>query len=199
MSNRSRSKAGRGSKFNQRVSNTKYNFEDINIDIEARHQLLMDSSLGLAAAVQSFGTKKSVTTKNQNLTNKLQTQNVQSLLRNAKAEMLYDGTDLDQIYVGGEDVTVRNNKKKRINLNGSQNLALGPQINNFGFQQQRLNIKFGISPKNHAKKLELPSHASMMQYNMIAANANAKSTSNNTANIQLSDYRTSNQALSQTS
>lgn len=183
MSNRSRSKAGRGSKFNQRVSNTKYNFEDINIDIEARHQLLMDSSLGLAAAVQSFGTKKSVTTKNQNLTNKLQTQNVQSLLRNAKAEMLYDGTDLDQIYVGGEDVTVRNNKKKRINLNGSQNLALGPQINNFGFQQQRLNIKFGISPKNHAKKLELPSHASMMQYNMIAANANAKSTSNNTANI----------------
>jgi hypothetical protein len=29
-----------------------------------RHQLLMDSSLGLAAAVQSFGTKKSVTTKN---------------------------------------------------------------------------------------------------------------------------------------
>ena len=97
--------------------------------------------------------------------------------------MLYDGTDLDQIYVGGEDVTIRNNKKKRINLNGSQNLALGPQINNFGFQQQRLNIKFGISPKNHAKKLELPSHASMMQYNMIAANANAKSTSNNTANI----------------
>lgn len=51
MSNRSRSKAGRGSKFNQRISTGKYNFEDINIDIEARHQLLMDSSLGLAAAV----------------------------------------------------------------------------------------------------------------------------------------------------
>lgn len=73
MSNRSRSKAGRGSKFNQRISNGKYNFEDINIDIEARHQLLMDSSLGLAAAVQSFGTKKSVTTKNQNISNKLHT------------------------------------------------------------------------------------------------------------------------------
>ena len=71
MSNSSRSKAGRGSKFNQRISNSKYNFEDINIDIDARHQLLMDSSLGLAAAVQSFGTKKSVTTKNQNISNKL--------------------------------------------------------------------------------------------------------------------------------
>lgn len=79
----------------------------------------MDSSLGLAAAVQSFGTKKSVTTKNQNLSNKLQTQNVQSLLREAKREMLYDGADLDQIYVGGDDVTIRNTKKKRINFNGS--------------------------------------------------------------------------------
>ena len=38
-----------------------------------RSQLLMDSSLGLAAAVQSFGTKKSVTTKNQNISNKLHT------------------------------------------------------------------------------------------------------------------------------
>ena len=197
MSNRSRSKAGRGSKFNQRVSNSKYNFEDINIDIDARHQLLMDSSLGLAAAVQSFGTKKSVTTKNQNISNKLQTFNVQSLLREAKREMLYDGADLDQIYVGGDDVTIKKTKKKRINFNGSQNLALGPQINNFGVHQQRLNIKFGISPKNNTKKPELPSHASMMHYNMIAANANAKSMSNNNAtNVQLSDYRTSHNALS---
>ena len=49
-----------------RISNSKVNIEDINIDIDGmmRHQLLMDSSLGLAAAVQSFGTKKSVTTKN---------------------------------------------------------------------------------------------------------------------------------------
>ena len=61
-----------------RISNSKVNIEDINIDIDGmmRNQLLMDSSLGLAAAVQSFGTKKSVTTKNQNLSNKLQTQNV---------------------------------------------------------------------------------------------------------------------------
>lgn len=60
-------------------------------------------------------------------------------------------------------------------------------------------MKLGISPKSNTKKLELPSHASMMQYNLIAANANAKSTSNNVANIQLSDYRTSNKALSQAS
>lgn len=61
-----------------RISNSKVNIEDINIDIDGmmRNQLLMDSSLGLAAAVQSFATKKSVTTKNQNLSNKLQTQNV---------------------------------------------------------------------------------------------------------------------------
>lgn len=39
----------------------------------------------------------------------------------------------------------------------------------------------------------------MMQYNLIAANANAKSTSTNVNNIQLSDYRTSNNALSQAS
>lgn len=93
-------------------------------------------------------------------------------------------------------MTLKNTKKKRINFNGSQNLALGPQINNFGFQQQRLNIKFGISPKSNSKKLELPSHASMMQYNLIAANANAKSSGNNVTNLQLSDYRTSNNALS---
>lgn len=139
-----------------------------------------------------------MTTKNQNISNKLHTQNVQSLLREAKREMLCDGADLDQIYVGGDDVTIKNTKKKRINFNGSQNLALGPQINNFGFQQQRLNIKFGISPKSNTKKLELPSHASMMQYNLIA-NANAKSTSTNVNNMQLSDYRTSNNALSQVS
>lgn len=137
-----------------------------------------------------------MTTKNQNISNKLHTQNVQSLLREAKREMLGDGADLDQIYVGGDDVTLKNTKKKRINFNGSQNLALGPQINNFGFQQQRLNIKFGISPKSNSKKLELPSHASMMQYNLIAANANAKSSGNNVTNLQLSDYRTSNNALS---
>lgn len=39
----------------------------------------------------------------------------------------------------------------------------------------------------------------MMQYNLIAANANAKSTSTNVNNVQLSDYRTSNNALSQAS
>jgi hypothetical protein len=55
---------------------SKVNIEEINIDIDGmmRNQMMMDSSLGLAAAVQNFGTKKSFTTKNQNLTNK--TQNV---------------------------------------------------------------------------------------------------------------------------
>lgn len=49
-----------------KISNSKVNIEDINIDIDGmmRNQLLMDSSLGLAAAVKDFGTKKSVTTKN---------------------------------------------------------------------------------------------------------------------------------------
>ena len=43
--------------------------EEINIDIDGmmRTQYMMDSSLGLAAAVHNYGTKKSFTTKNQNI------------------------------------------------------------------------------------------------------------------------------------
>ena len=46
--------------MNTRFANGKVNIEDINIDIDGimRNQLIMDSSLGLAAV------KKSVTTKN---------------------------------------------------------------------------------------------------------------------------------------
>ena len=67
---------GRQIKKATRASNSKVNIEEINIDIDGmmRNQIMMDSSLGLAAAVDNFRTKKSVTTKNQNLTNK--TQNV---------------------------------------------------------------------------------------------------------------------------
>jgi hypothetical protein len=58
------------------TSNSKVNIEEINIDIDGmmRNQYMMDSSLGLAAAVHNYGTKKSFTTKNKNLQNK--TQNV---------------------------------------------------------------------------------------------------------------------------
>lgn len=46
--------------------------------------------MGLAAAVHHYGTKKSFTTKNQNISNRMQTQNVQNLLREAKREMVID-------------------------------------------------------------------------------------------------------------
>ena len=48
------------------ANNKKHRLEDISVDADSmiRKQLLMDSSLGLAAAVHTFGIKKSVTTKN---------------------------------------------------------------------------------------------------------------------------------------
>jgi hypothetical protein len=68
-SNKSKGAQGRGSKFNNRISNGKVNIEDLNLDIDGkiRQNLYMDSSLGLAAAVHSFGVKKTVTTKNKAL------------------------------------------------------------------------------------------------------------------------------------
>ena len=100
-------KSVKGSK-NNRTSNSKVNIEEINIDIDGmmRGQYMMDSSLGLAAAVHNYGTKKSVTTKNQNVGNK--TQNVQILLREAKREMLIDPHEIDEITVGGDDLTMKN-------------------------------------------------------------------------------------------
>jgi len=49
--------------------------------------------------------------------------------------MLIDPNELDQIHVGGDDLTMKNSRQKRFNFNGSQNLALGSQSNNFGTQQ----------------------------------------------------------------
>ena len=78
----------------------------------------MDSSLGLAEAAAGFGTKKSLTTKNQNST-KMHTQNVHNLLREAKREMLIDKElDSNHIFVGGEDIqmggTMKNARKTQI-------------------------------------------------------------------------------------
>lgn len=122
----------------------------------------MDSTLGLAAAVHNFGTKKSVTTKNQNVVNKMQTQNVQSLLREAKREMLIDPNELDQIQVGGDDLTVKHTQKKSFNFNGTQNLALGSS--NFGTQQQRLHMQYGVSPTN--KKEDMQSNGTIISGNL---------------------------------
>ena len=61
-------------------------------------------------------------------------------------------------------------------------------------------MKNGILPKSNSKRLELPSHASIMLYNMISANTNAKTGSNNnTSNLQLSEQPASNNAVSQAS
>ena len=98
---------------------------------------MMDSSLGLAAAVHNYGTKKSVTTKNQNVGNK--TQNVQILLREAKREMLIDPHEIDEITVGGDDLTMKNQKQKKFNFNGTQNLKVSSQTGK---------LNYGISPKN---------------------------------------------------
>jgi hypothetical protein len=68
---------------------------------------------------------------------------VQSLLREAKREMLIDPNELDQIQVGGDDLTVKHTQKKRFNFNGTQNLAIG---SNFGTQQSRGNSQYGSSP-----------------------------------------------------
>ena len=59
--------------------------------------------------------------------------------------MLIDPNELDQIQVGGDDLTVKHTQKKRFNFHGTQNLALG---NNFGVQQSRVNSQYGNSPQN---------------------------------------------------
>lgn len=48
------------------ANNKRVRIQDLSVDADnmIRKQLLMDSSLGLAAAVHTFGIKKSVTTKN---------------------------------------------------------------------------------------------------------------------------------------
>ena len=102
---------------------------------------------GLATAVHNFGMKKSVTTKNQN--HKLNTQNVQNLLKEAKRENLIDSQDFGKIQVGGDDLDQRQ-KRKFFNFSGTQNLQT--QLKDFSLQQQRLNIQYGISPKNNTKQ-----------------------------------------------
>ena len=93
----------------------------------------MDSSLGLAAAVHSFGVKKTVTTKNKalnSITNsKLHTQNVQSLLREAKREIFIDNNDADQIYVGGDDLTINKKGGSR-----SKDSSAANEIKQFNFR-----------------------------------------------------------------
>ena len=54
--------------------------------------------------INYISTKKSMSTKNQQ-NQKIQTQNVQSLLREAKREMVVEKPDLDMIQVGGDDLT----------------------------------------------------------------------------------------------
>ena len=106
----------------------------------------MDSTLGLAAAVHNFGTKKSVTTKNQNVVNKMQTQNVQSLLREAKREMLIDPNELDQIQVGGDDLTVKHTQKKSFN---SPNQPGKPKV--LDLLRMILKLKKSLILKNQLK------------------------------------------------
>ena len=72
------------------------------------HFIMDPSQLGFTGPMANFGnTKKSLTTKNQNIaiTSKTNTQNVQNLLREAKREMFSD-KELEgaQIFVGGEDI-----------------------------------------------------------------------------------------------
>ena len=59
--------------------------------------------------------------------------------------MLID-PNIDEIEVGGDDLTQKNKKKKKLNFNGTQIINFGS--NNFISQEQKLNVQYGISPKN---------------------------------------------------
>lgn len=85
----------------------------------------------LNQALNYISTKKSVSTKNQFNQQKIQTQNVQNLLREAKREMVVDSNSHDnngdQILVGGDDLSQNEQAKKKIskfNFHGTQNLRL---------------------------------------------------------------------------
>lgn len=67
---------------------------------------------------------------------------------------------------------MKNTKQKKFNFNGSQNLVLGMQSNNYGSQLQKLNIQYGISPKNRHlnQKFEIHSNGTMMSNNTFASN-----------------------------
>jgi hypothetical protein len=49
----------------------------------------------------------------------MHTQNVQSLLREAKREMVLDPDLIEQIQVGGDDLTGKNQRNKKFNFNGT--------------------------------------------------------------------------------
>ena len=141
-----------------RISNSKINVDDLNLNIEdimSNQQLMVDSSLGFNIPIQGFGTKQAVTTKHQNTNNKLLTQNVQTILREAKREMLID-PNADQIEVGGDDLTGKGKKKKKFNFNGTQIIPLAS--NNFISQEQKLNVQYGISPKNSKEHVVIQSY-----------------------------------------
>jgi hypothetical protein len=57
---------------------------------------------------------------------------VQTILREAKREMLID-PNIDEIEVGGDDLTQKNKKKKKLNFNGTQIINFGS--NNFISQE----------------------------------------------------------------
>ena len=54
------------------------------------------------------------------MNNKLLTQNVQTILREAKREMFIEPNNIDEIEVGGDDLTQKQKKQKKFNFNGTQ-------------------------------------------------------------------------------
>ena len=108
----------------RQIQNPKMNLEDFNIEIDGFSQLFPEGH-----NLNYISTKKSVSTKNQFGKQKVQTQNLQNLLKDAKREMIAGNIDNigDQIFVGGDDISsnpqgVR--KASKINFNGTQNLVL---------------------------------------------------------------------------
>jgi hypothetical protein len=90
--------------------------EDVNINIDGfiqQKQIIRENP----QALNYISTKKAMSTKNK-INSKMQTQNVQNLLREAKKEMVTD----DAIHLGSEDLTVHN-IIERNQFNGTQDVA----------------------------------------------------------------------------
>lgn len=97
------SSQGRNKHKNSKMKEHRVNLEDIRLDFDGQSH-----ASGFNSAFNCIQSKKAMSTKHQNGPQKLNTQNVQSLLREAKREMIIDLHELDQIQVGGDDLTMKN-------------------------------------------------------------------------------------------
>ena len=139
----------------RQIKNPKLNIEDINIEVDGMSQFSQNLMFqDQNQALNYISTKKSVSTKNQFNQQKIQTQNVQNLLREAKREMIVESNSNDNtgdIFVGGDDLSNNKQSQKKPSrfFNGTQNLKISNQPYNFNVIQ----APKGFTPQNNQQQI----------------------------------------------